>query len=379
MIAVVYGTTGELIKLAPVLRILKERDAPVITICTGQQVQQIPPLLADFDLPQPDLWIGHGHRGRDLERAAWIPRWLSEVVFAFAGRRRQLRARLVAEPERPLVLVHGDTFTTVIGALIGRTLRVPVAHLEAGLRSGSWRDPFPEELDRRAAARLATIHFAAGEQAAENLRRARVKGEIVDTGANTICDALELVPAAAPDVGLPGEPFGLVSLHRFELLERSAAFREILELLQETSRRVPLLFVNHPVTAAAIADQRLEELFDERFRRVPRQRYFHFISLLKASSFLVTDSGGSQEECAYLGHPCLVHRARTERHEGLGGPVVLSGLDRAVAADFLIDPLRYGSAGMSPARRPTDVVIETLERLGYLRASTASPLSATAL
>jgi UDP-N-acetylglucosamine 2-epimerase (non-hydrolysing) len=379
MIAVVYGTTGELIKLAPVLRSLKERDAPVITICTGQQIEQIPPLLADFDLPQPELWIGHGHRGRDLERATWVPRWLSDVVLVFAGRRREVRARLAAEPERPLVLVHGDTFTTVIGALIGRALRVPVAHLEAGLRSGNWRDPFPEELDRRAAARLAVIHFAAGEQAAANLRRECVKGEIVDTGANTICDALELVPAAAPTVGLPRERFGLVSLHRFELLERSAVFREILELLHQTSRRVPLLFVNHPVTAAAIADQGLGELFDERFRRVPRQRYFHFISLLKASSFLVTDSGGSQEECAYLGHPCLVHRARTERPEGLGGPVVLSGLDRAVAADFLADPLRFASSGVSPARRPTDVVIDTLERLGYLRARTVSPLRASAV
>lgn len=365
MIAVVYGTTGELIKLAPVLATLRDRREPVLTICTGQQVQQIPQLLDDFGLDQPDLWLGHGYRGRDLERAAWIPPWLGEVCARFAGRFRTIVEELRAGPGRPLVLVHGDTFTTVVGGLIGRSLRASVAHLEAGLRSGDWRNPFPEELDRLAASKLASIHLAPGQWAADNLRRAGVRGEIVNCGGNTIRDALDLVPTGDVEIPLPSVPFGLVSIHRFELLGNTRAFRAILVLLSDAARRAPLLFVDHPVTAAAIADQGLEGLFHPGLRRIPRQRYFRFISLLKASSFLVTDSGGSQEECAYLGHPCLVHRAATERQDGLGGPVVLTRLDLAIASTFLADPRRHASPPLSLAERPTDIALGFLERAGF--------------
>jgi UDP-N-acetylglucosamine 2-epimerase (non-hydrolysing) len=370
VIAVVYGTTGELIKLAPVLATLRDRGERMLAICTGQQVQQIPALLDDFGLAQPDLWLGRGYRGRDLERAAWILPWLGSVSARFARRFRAIAGELHAGRGRPLVLVHGDTFTTVIGALIGRSLRVPVAHLEAGLRSGDWRNPFPEELDRLAASRLAAIHLTPGAWAADNLRRARVRGEIVDCGGNTIRDALDLVPPGAVDVELPDEPFGLVSIHRFELLGNASAFREILTLLSDTARRVPLLFVDHPVTAAAIADQGLEGLFRPELRRIPRQRYFQFISLLKASGFVVTDSGGSQEECAYLGHPCLVHRAATERQDGLGGPVTLSRLDLSVVSEFLADPRRHAAVPVALAERPTDVALGFLERAGFVGSGT---------
>lgn len=371
MIAVVYGTTGELIKLAPMLVRLREGEVPVLTLCTGQQVEQIPALLDDLELPQPDVWLGRGHRGHDLERMRDIPVWLAQVGGAFARGSRALRARVVTGATKPLLVVHGDTLTTVLGALMGRSMCVPVAHIEAGMRSGDWRNPFPEELDRRAAARLARIHFAPGSHAVANLSAMKVRGDVVDTGGNTIRDALELVPAAAtPATGMPAEPFGLASLHRSELLSRPAALKEIVELLHETSRRVPILFIDHPVTVAAISKHRLDSLFDERLRRIPRQRYFGFIALLKASSFLVTDSGGSQEECAQLGHPCLVHRAVTERPDGLdGGPVVLSHMSLEVVREFLGNPSAYAGSPPQDAQRPTDAIVRYLEYGGYLRLS----------
>jgi UDP-N-acetylglucosamine 2-epimerase (non-hydrolysing) len=372
MIAVVFGTTGELIKLAPVLRGLRERGASAWTLCTGQQVEQIPALLDDFGLPQPDVWLGWGYRGRDLEHAGSVPPWLAGVVAAFLRHRADLRRRLATASTSPLVLVHGDTFTTVLGALIGRSLGVPVAHLEAGLRSGNWRHPFPEELDRLATSRLARIHLAPGPHAVANLSAMHAKGEILDTGGNTIRDALDLVPTGGPAVNLPSEPFGLVSLHRFELLGKPKPFREILELLRETSRRAPLLFIDHPVTAAAVSAHSLDGLFDDRFRRIPRQRYFNFIALLKASSFLVTDSGGSQEECTHLGHPCLVHRVATERPDGLGGPVVLSRMDLRVVAEFLAEPRGYATPPVDAGRRPTDTILEFFDGRGHLDTAVAA-------
>jgi UDP-N-acetylglucosamine 2-epimerase (non-hydrolysing) len=373
MIGVVYGTTGELIKLAPVLTRLTERGTPAVTLCTGQQVQQIPALLDDFRLAQPDVWLSRGNRGHDLERPTDLPRWLVGVTTTFARHRRKLRALLTSTRTKPLLVVHGDTLTTVLGAVMGRILDVPVAHIEAGMRSGDWRNPFPEELDRLIAGRLARVHFAPGAQPAANLRATKVRGDVIDTGGNTIRDAIELVPPSAPGLELPPEPFGLVSLHRFELLNEPRALRAIIELLREASRSISIVFIDHPVTAAAIAAHDLGSLFDDRFRRLPRQRYFRFIALLKASEFLVTDSGGSQEECAYLCHPCLVHRAVTERADGLDGPVVLSRMDLGVAREFLQKPLAYATSPTGDGQAPTDIIIDYLDSRGHLRAAASAP------
>ncbi len=366
MIGVVYGTTGELIKLSPVLTTLRERGTPVLTLCTGQQVEQIPSFLDDFALPQPDVWLARGNRGRDLERPADLPPWLSGVVAGFAQHRRELRARWNSAQTKPLLLVHGDTLTTVLGGVMGHALNVPVAHIEAGMRSHDWRNPFPEELNRVITARLARTHFAPGAQAAANLRAMKVRGELIDTGHNTIRDAVELVPPATLHLELRPKSFGLVSLHRFELLSKSSALSAILNLLREASRSKPILFVDHPVTATAITAQGLDAFFDDDFRRVPRQRYFDFIALLKASAFLLTDSGGTQQECAYLGHPCLVHRALTEDSEGLNGSIVLSRMDLDVVRAFLEDPPACVGPPTVNQPSPTGIIIDHLERRGHL-------------
>jgi UDP-N-acetylglucosamine 2-epimerase (non-hydrolysing) len=371
MIAVVYGTTGELIKLAPVLTRLRERQAPVMTLCTGQQVRQIPTLLDDFALPQPNLWLARGSNGHDLKRPADVLPWSARIVATFARRRRELRARLKSTP-KPLVVIHGDTFTTVVGALMGRILNVPIAHIEAGMLSGDWRNPFPEELDRLIAARFARTHFAPNARAIAHLRAMKVRGEIIDTGGNTIRDAIELVPPGAAEVKLPKEPFGLVSLHRFELLTKPSLLRAILGCLREASRSTPMLFVDHPVTEAAIATHGLDWMFDECLRRIPRQRYFSFIALLKASDFLLTDSGGSQQECAQLGHPCLVHRTLTEHEDGLNGSVVLSHMDLNVVNAFLKNPRTFAGQPSKDERTPSDVIIDHLESRGYLASAPSS-------
>jgi UDP-N-acetylglucosamine 2-epimerase (non-hydrolysing) len=105
---------------------------------------------------------------------------------------------------------------------------------------------------------------------------------------------------------------------------------------------------------------------------VPRQPYFRFIALLRASAFLVTDSGGSQQECAQLGHPCLVHRALTEHSDGLDGSVVLSRMDLEVVRTFLKSPPAGSSSSTKDSRGPTDVIIEHLESRGHLTQTLAA-------
>jgi len=250
----------------------------------------------------------------------------------------------------------------VLGSMMGRTLRATVAHIEGGLRSYDLRHPFPEELNRKLATALSRIHYAPGPWAAGNLRR----GDVVDIGSNTIRDSLELVPDEQPVVPLPDRPFGIVSVHRFELLNNRRLLTETVDLLAEAAIRTPLLFVDHPVTAAALERFRLTDRFDdESFRRVARLRFFDFVRVERRSAFVVTDSGGSQEECYYLDLPCLVHRVKTERREGLGENAVLSEMRAEVLRGFLADPTRFRRGTALAPASPSDLIVTDLERRGF--------------
>jgi UDP-N-acetylglucosamine 2-epimerase (non-hydrolysing) len=362
VIVVVFGTTGELIKLAPVLLRLDEKGHRYLLVTTGQQVEQIPGFLEQFGLRQPDLWLARGAKGRDLRVNSDIPGWLGTVMRSSLRHRGRLRRTLREDAGEPLVLVHGDTMTTVLGSMIGRSLRAPVAHIEGGLRSFDLRHPFPEELNRKLATALSRIHYAPNAWAASNLRG----GEVVDTGSNTIRDSLALVSDDAAPVVVPDGPFGIVSLHRFELLNSRRLLTETIEVLAEAARRTALLFVDHPVTIAALERFGLERHFDgTSFTRIPRLRFFDFVRVERRSAFVVTDSGGSQEECYYLDLPCLVHRMKTERREGLGENAVLSGMSADVLGDFLGDPTPFRRRASLPPASPSDVIVEDLERRGF--------------
>lgn len=366
MIACVYGTTGELIKLAPVLQRLEKAGADLTTWCTGQQAEELVEMARALGLPEPDLLLGQGFRGEPLAKAKHIPTWVAQVAANFAYAYPKLRRRMV--PLNSIVLVHGDTFTTVLGAMFGRSLGMRVGHIEAGMRSHDIRNPFPEELNRRATAWLVNLHFAPGADPARNLRRR--PGTVIDTGMNTVRDSLDLVPDAADEleetVGRLPEIFGVVSLHRFEFLRDRAVFEDTLRILSAAAADRPLYFVDHSPTRAKITAYGLDHLFEHgALHRVPKLSYFAFITLVRRSSFAITDSGGLQQESYYLNHPCLVHRATTETREGLGENVILSGFNRQLLQEFLADPERY-SLDFAPAgRSPSDIIVDELRDRGY--------------
>src|SRR5439155_26889363 len=165
---------------------------------------------------------------------------------------------------------------------------------------------------------------------------------------------------------VPNEPFGIASLHRFERLNNRKLLSETIAVLAEMACSTPLLFIDHPVTIAALERLDLTQHFDERvFRRIPRLRFFDFVRVERRSAFVVTDSGCSQEECYYLDLPCLVHRVKTERREGLGENAVLSGMDQDALRDFLDDPARFRRATSLPSASPSEVIVDDLERRGF--------------
>lgn len=366
MIFIVYGTTAEYIKLMPLISALKERNS-CFTVALSQQETQLADLFRRHPgLPAPDLWLAHGFRGRDLDGFAQVPVWLAKVV-AEAVRSWPL-IRRVAHPARRanLWLVHGDTFTTVAGAVWGRLMGYTVGHVEAGLRSRHLLHPFPEEINRLLVTRLARLYFAPGPVAARNL--AGAAGEIVDTLVNTSHDSLRYARHRAVPA-LPGLPdrFGIVSLHRTELVGNRRVFARTVRTLAEYGARLPLVFIGHPVTTAAVRREGLDELLAATLIRAPKLDYFAFIGLLDRAAFVITDSGGLQEDCAYLGKPCLLVRRATERTEGIAaGTVTLSHYDDGVLRAFLDDPgPRPATAGPLPAR-PVGRIIEHLVRHGFV-------------
>lgn len=367
-IAFIAGTTAEVIKLAPVIRALEERGEDVELWNTAFHVGGLPATLEDLRLPQPAVDLVPSGRQADVVRVTQVPGWAARIAWTVLRRRRELRRRLTRGGSRPLVVVHGDTFSTVLGAVLGRLLKAEVAHVEAGMRTGNLWHPMPEEINRRLVARIATLHFAPTQHEVEHLRREKAKGSIVDTGANTVIDALRLaIGGDAPAIDLPAE-FGLVTLHRFEMLRNGPVFTQTLEVLSEASRDMPLVMPAGNTERNRIEELGLGGLFGERFRLVDKQPYARFMPLLARASFVVTDSGGLQQECGILGKPAAIHREAVESQQGIGDNLVLTRLDMEVLRSFLVDWRDHARPSLLEQFHPTEVIVAELERSGHLTA-----------
>jgi UDP-N-acetylglucosamine 2-epimerase len=346
---VVFGTRPEAIKVAPVIRELERAPGyePVVVV-TAQHREMLDQVLDLFGIvPDHDL---------DIIRPRQT---LTDVtVHALEGLSR------VMEAEQPaMVLVQGDTTSTFAGALAGFYHRIPVTHLEAGLRTNDAYSPYPEEINRRLSTQLATLHLAPTAVSRRNLLAENIDaGRIVVTG-NTVIDALHwVVERDAPftDPALralegAGRPIVLVTAHRRESWGRP--MREIGAALAELARREPgvvFLFPIHrnPVVREAVAPA-VEGL--ENVHLVEPLGYGDMARALSMARVILTDSGGLQEEGPALGKPVLVMRDTTERPEAVAaGTAALVGTARPAIVKavrtLLHDPDAY--ARMARAVNP---------------------------
>jgi UDP-N-acetylglucosamine 2-epimerase (non-hydrolysing) len=362
VIAFIVGTTAELIKIAPVFHEVSARGAQPRIWFTAQHTTEVPDTLADLGLPAPHRWLA-APGGDGLQAPSQVPGWAWDIARRTVRSRADLKAELAGDGRPGLVVVHGDTFTTLYGAMIGRLLGARVAHVEAGTRSGSLLSPLPEEANRRLAAHLVDLHFAPTAREVHNLRRS--SGVVVNTQANTVIDAIRL-SMERQEAPVEAERVGVVTLHRFELLQRPEKFTEVLTALQRQSEVLPLVYLAGGPERERIAQSGLEGLFDdERFRLRPKARYLEFLPLLARAALVVTDSGGLQEECAYLGVPCAIHRERTERHQGLGENIVLTGMQLPKLTSFLADYESHRRPSALEQFHPSRQIAETLQTLGY--------------
>jgi len=323
-VLLIFGTRPEAIKLCPVVRSLREHPTrfDVRVLVTAQHREMLDQVLEAFDV-QPHHDLDLMLPGQTLFQST------SRILAALEG---------VLRAERPsMVIVQGDTTTTLCGALAGFYLNIPVAHVEAGLRTGDMRQPFPEEMNRVLTSRLAEVHFAATENAAENLRREGVTPDSIHVTGNTGIDAVQFVREGLAEGRLNGREWPeldaakkliVVTAHRRESF--GEGFERICRALAELADRpdVQVVYPVHPNPNVQDPVQRLLAGHPN-VRLIEPLSYVPFVDLMRRAYLLITDSGGIQEEGPSLGKPILVMREKTERLEAvLAGTVKLVGTDQ---------------------------------------------------
>ena len=344
-VLVIFGTRPEAIKMCPLVLALKRSAGIRVSVCvTGQHREMLDDVLTHFGI-SPDVSLSVMKAGQSLSEltAALLP-CLEKVLLA----------------QRPdLILVHGDTATAFSGALAGFYQRIPVAHVEAGLRTYDLAAPFPEELYRQTLTRMARYHFAPTLRAKDNLMREGIEeGSILVTG-NTAIDALRLTLQGEGSIPY-GEWIGesrllLLTAHRRENL--GAPMERIFRALRQVVEEVPdvkLLYPMHPNPEVRATARGILSGSDRILLTEPCS-VGDFHSLLARSFFILTDSGGIQEEAPSLGKPVLVLRDTTERPEGVeAGTLSLVGTEVASIVErcryLLNDPQGY--AAMAQAKNP---------------------------
>ena len=347
-VLLIFGTRPEAIKLFPVVRALAARPALTVRTCvTAQHRGLLDQVLAVADL-RPDIDLDLMEPGQSLDRlTARLLVGLGEVIDA----------------ERPdLVIVQGDTATAMAGALAAYYRRVPVAHVEAGLRSGDIHHPWPEEVNRRIVAPIAQLHFAPTEAAAAALRGENIDPATIHVTGNTVIDALLWTqgriaadPALASGLDETAERFAgkrliLVTTHRRENFgDGMAAIAHALRRIADRPD-VAVLFPMHPnPNVVAAMDAVLGRRAD--IARIAPLDYPHFVRALGLCDIVLTDSGGVQEEAPALGKPVLVLRETTERPEGVAaGTAKLVGTDEERIVSEVVTLLDDSDAHAAMAR-----------------------------
>ncbi len=309
-IAVVLGTRPEIIKLAPVIAELQP-DTDIIH--TGQHFDDaMSKVFFDlFALPEPTHNLGVGGTSRGAQ--------IGETVKTLDG--------LFAENLPDVVVVQGDTNTTMGAAIAANARGIPIAHVEAGLRS--YDRAMPEEHNRVVTDHIADLHLVPTPTSAENLAKEGITGEGVVVTGNTVVDAVQHLSGTLPPAGAQ-EPYAVATFHRPENVDDPTRLAQIVSQLGTLS--IPVIFAVHPRTSA-MADRHGIDLSVGTLDSRPPLGYLEFLGLLRSSSLVIGDSGGLQEEVSVMKKPMVVLRRSTERPEVIG-----------TFCKLIEDPIKIGPA-----------------------------------
>ena len=307
LVDIIAGARPNFMKIAPIIRALEARKAQGGSLCyrlvhTGQHydARMSGDFFAQLGIPAPDVNLEAGSGTQAAQTAA--------IMLGYEA--------LLQNDRSNLCLVVGDVTSTMACAITAQKACIPVAHVEAGIRSGDWS--MPEEINRLATDAVTNWFFTTSEVANQNLRRAGIEEDRIFFVGNTMIDTLLVnmgrlqPPVFWDDLGLVPGGYFVLTLHRPANVDASGPFAKLLAAIAEGTRGLPVVFAVHPRTAKTLREM---PGFPPSLRLVDPQPYLEFNYLVKHAKAVITDSGGITEETTVMGVPCLTLRDNTERPE----------------------------------------------------------------
>jgi len=348
--------------MIPIAWELEKRSIPYRLINTGQHESISADLRRQYGIKPPDYSLGN--KRTDVNTVGRGLTWLVGNLGRYAARGTRARRVLFGDNEG-VVLVHGDTASTLLSTVIAKRADQKVMHIEAGLRSWQYFNPFPEELVRIMVMRMSDYLIAPSDQAYENLAAMSLCGRCWRVGGNTGIDVAgadmrkKEWKTATSDSG----PYCVVTIHRMETLYNRSRLETVVENVLRAQENLQVLFIQHAPTARRLANYgMLAKLEQAGVKMLDLMEHAGFVHLVKDSEFSVTDGGSVQEEAGYLGVPCLLMRLATERPDGLEGNVVLSEMDPERIESFINDYQRYRRPAVDfDAVSPSAEIVDILE------------------
>jgi len=350
------GTSAELIKLIPVMKCLSQRGIKFETISSGQvdikenELQDIFKISINYKILQ---------NPKKISSVILFILWFCKCFYF------SLKLFFSLRKQNYTVIVHGDTTSSLIGAVCAKIVNLKVAHIESGLRSFNFFEPFPEEISRYLISKVADIHFCPNEWAIKNIRHER--GEKINTKQNT---SYEMMKMATKFNRCPSEiktiksKYFITVIHRQENIYFKKDFLKklIYQIIDFTNRDLKCVLVLHKITERFLKDEGMLDTIKNNPNVVllPRTPYIEFINTISTAEFILTDGGSNQEEAFYFGIPTLIIRNCTERIEGLNKNVVLMSGSFEILQHFLENYKNFKHDKLNDDVYPAEIIITKL-------------------
>ncbi len=351
------GTTAELIKLAPIIREFKKRKIKFKFITSGQTRVLFEDLSGYIGNIKVDIAFKEkGKKSSVLLFSVWALRTFFTALISLGKEFKGLNK------ENSYFIIHGDTVSSLIGALLAKIYGLRLVHVESGLRSFNFLEPFPEEICRYCIIHIADILFAPTEWALGNLKG--LPGEKICTGENTLIETCWWAIKAGARLGdiSKSKKYYILTMHRQEhILFRKEWTKNILRyVIKNTNKNLEGILVAHHLTASFLQNFDPQKQANSKITVLSRLPYLKFMKLMNNAEFIATDGCTNQEEAYYMGLPLLALRNRTERIEGLGQNVIISKDSKKNIKNFIRNYKRFKRNAITIKQKPSKIIVDYL-------------------
>lgn len=353
------GTTAEFIKLAPIIKTFKKRNIKFKIIASGQN---------QIDFQELRNYTGHidAHINfpKKTAKSSIIGFFIWTIKTFFLALSTFRHEVNTGNQKKSYLLIHGDTISSLVGAVAGKICGFKIVQIEAGLRSFNLLEPFPEEICRLIITKIADILFAPNNWAVKNLHNAL--GQKIDTKQNTLIESCfwAINKNTDNDYIKRFKNYYILFIHRQEHIYFNQNWtRDIINtIINKAPKKLNCVLVMHALTSRILTSGEIDQLSRVRnkFITLPKLPYIDFINLVKHAEFIATDSCTNQEEASYLGVPYLGLRNLTERIEGLQQNVVISKGNKQVINNFLRNYKKYKRKPLTTKKRPSEIIVNYL-------------------